>query len=465
MKGVHHTLRSAVSAAALLLMVATGAQAETTFPKPTPDFRGAVSFSAGSPAVPLLAGSEVTATGQNFAPGQQVTLMRGATVLATGTADQEGKLSVSFTLPEDAATGQHPIIVLGDNPSATVLQTLKISPTIPLSGAEKFDVVSAKATRGLYQAAYSPASKAVFVAAAVGRPPVKDSELLKFDPETLEIIARVTPAEAPARPDGTPGGVFAVYGVAVDDANGHVWTTNTRQDTIAVYNQSDLSLVKQFEPGAAPHARDIVIDDKDSRAYISVANSNEVRVFDTKTLEPLETVKIASGVRGKSFTSMSLAYDAEAGKLYTVSLSTPEAAVIDAASGKVERIIPLPGTASASGVAVVPEVNRLYVVSQGSDNLVVVDLANDSIIADVPVGAGALNVEYEPVSKQLFVANRGSATIAVLDLDGNLVANLDAGNLPNHVSADGAGTIWAVNKSVGEDDPKGDLLWRIRAAN
>ena len=38
----------------------------------------------------------------------------------------------------------------------------------------------------------------LFVTAAVGRPPVTQSELLKLDPETLEITARVTPAQ-----DGT----------------------------------------------------------------------------------------------------------------------------------------------------------------------------------------------------------------------------------------------------------------------
>lgn len=461
---VERSLRSAVSAVAMVLSLAVAAQAQSTFPQPSVDFRGAVSFSAGSNAVPVLAGTEVKAMGRDFVPGQQVTLMRGQAVLASGTADAEGKLALSFNVPVDAATGQHPIIVVADNPSATVLKDLKVSPTIALFGADKFDIVSAPATRGLYQAAYSPSSKAVFVAAAVGRPPIKQSELLKMDPETLEVIARVTPAAAPARADGSDGGVFAVYGLALDDANGTIWVTNTRQDTIAVYSQADLSLIKQFAPGDVSHSRDIVIDSKLGRAFVSAARSNVIEVFDLKTLEKLDAIEIASSQRGATFATMSLDYDAEAGKLYTVSLTTPEAAVIDAVSGKTERIIALPGALAASGVAVALEAGRLYVVSQDSDDLLVIDLATDTVIADVPVGAGPLNVEYEPVSKQLFVSNRGSATIAVLDLDGNIVANLEAGNLPNYASADGTGTIWAVNKSTGENDATGDQLWRIRPA-
>ena len=41
------------------------------------------------------------------------------------------------------------------------------------------------------------------------------------------------------------------------------------------------------------------------------------------------------------------------------------------------------------------------------------------------------------------------------------VANLDGGTFPNHVHEDGKGHVFAVNKSRGEDDPKGDRITRI----
>src|SRR5690606_26199198 len=123
-----------------------------------------------------------------------------------------------------------------------------------ISGTEKFETMDAKLVPGLYQTAYSAKNDVLFVTSAVGRPPVKESALLKVNPETLEIIAQVTPGGAPGRGD-REGGVYAVYGVAVDDENGNVWVTNTRQNTVAAYKQDDLSLVKQFEPGAVTHAR------------------------------------------------------------------------------------------------------------------------------------------------------------------------------------------------------------------
>src|SRR5690606_20371104 len=169
-----------------------------------------------------------------------------------------------------------------------------------------------------------------------------ESALVKVNPETLETLASVTPGAAPARPDGSDGGVFAVYGIDVDDANGNVWVTNTRQNTVAVYKQDDLSLVHQFEPGAVAHARDVVVDEANGRVYTSATGTPVIEVFDSASLEKLEPITIPSQQRRAEFSVMSLALDEAGGKLVTVSMSTPEAAVVDLASGEV-KVLPVPG--------------------------------------------------------------------------------------------------------------------------
>ena len=50
-----------------------------------------------------------------------------------------------------------------------------------------------------YQTAYSAKRNAVFVTSAVGRPPVRQSELLRLNGDTLAVQARITPAAAPGR--------------------------------------------------------------------------------------------------------------------------------------------------------------------------------------------------------------------------------------------------------------------------
>ncbi len=391
--------------------------------------------------------------------------MRGPHVLnaeAPLVVDAEGKFGFDLAVDAEAAIGQQPILVIAEKPAAAQVVTLKISPEVPLSGADKFDIANGPVARGLYQVAYSKARKALFVTSAVGRPPVKQSALTKLDADTLKVLAQATPGAAPARREGEDGGLFAVYGIGVDDANGTVWVTNSRQNTIAVYRQDDLSLVKQFAPGEVNHARDVVIDEVNGRAYASATRTGNIEVFDTKTLEKLDPIILESTQRGEEFSAMALDLDPAGGKLLNVSMSTNEAAVVDLNSGKA-KLIPLPGAKSASGVAYDPKEELIFVASQGSDNLLIVKEASGEVLFGVPVGAQPLNVAFEPVSRLAFVATRGAGTITVVNTSGEIVANLDAGNLPNQLRADGAGNVWAVNKARGENDPTGDNIWRIRA--
>ncbi|MET4615468.1 DNA-binding beta-propeller fold protein YncE [Stenotrophomonas sp. 2619] len=448
------SLRLTTLAAGLLLAVVGNAQ--PVFDQPASVFKGEV-VSRGENVVP---GSSAEVIGRGFVPGQQVSLLRGDTVLNGQplTVDAEGNFKTQLQIPADAVPGTHPVVVRASQPAAAAVLKLRVSPQLPLSGQEQFTTQSNKLVQGLYQSAYSPASNAVFVTSAVGRPPVTQSQLLKVDPKTLKVIKAITPAQVP---DAKGGSVFAVYGVGVDDANGNVWVTNTRQDSIAVYRQSDLSLVHQFPVGTVPHARDVVVDAKRGKVFASATGEDHLSVFDAKTFKALEPITLASGVDDEKFVPMSLVLDEASGKLFTVSIGTPEAAVIDVASGKVDKVIDLGNSISASGVAYDAQQNRLYVASQGTDNLLIVDVASGKVLHDVAVGAGALNVAFDPKAGLAYVTNRGAGTVTVVDRNGKVVGNLDGGTFPNHVRADGKGNVFAVNKSRGTDDPKGDRITRI----
>ncbi|WP_066093620.1 YncE family protein [Xanthomonas massiliensis] len=427
----------------------------------------------------VLAGATVEVAGSGFKPGQKITLSAGGAALNAQpyVADGEGKFAGTLVVPADAGLGAYPVTVAADGTAEGLspLQ-LKISKQVPLSGQGGFEVVSRKLVQGLYQSAYSAKGNAVFVTSAVGRPPVSQSALLKVDPRSLDILAQVAPQPAPVQPregDGEDGpaaggrqgarepGVYAVYGVAVDDAHGNVWVTNTRQNTVAVYRQSDLKLVKQFPVGAVPHSRDVVVDAARGRAYVSAVGEDYIAVFDTRKLAPLANIPVASATAGGTFAPVSLSLDAATGKVYAVSLRSAEAAVIDGPTGKVDKVIPLQGTQGAIGVAYDSAAHHLLAVSQSSDNLLIVDVASGRVLHDVYVGAGALGVAYDPVHRLAYVASRAAGTVTVVDAQGRIVANLDGGTYPNHVAADGKGDVFLINKSRGEDDPQGDRITRI----
>lgn len=456
-------LHSSVARAAIItgtmLFAMTTAWAQAAFDQPEKDYKGSVRLGSATRGQPLLAGGEVSVQGQNFKPGQKVQLLKGNVAVSEGgfTADQEGKFQGKFKLPENAAVGTYPLIVTTDAPYFAEITKLKISPKVPLSGEDKFTMTSEKLSPGLYQIGLSEKSNAVFVTSSSGRPPVKNSEILKLDPETLKVVAKATPAEAQG------GGVYAVYGIGVDDANGTIWVTNTRQNTVAVYKQSDLSLVKQFEPGLAEHARDVKVDEKNGKAYVSQVGEPEVAVFSTKTLEKLPSIEIDSKVRGEKFSPASVDFDPASGKVFVVSLSTNEVAVIDSAAGKVDKVLPVKGGLSTIGIAYDAADDRIFVAGQGSDNLLILDGKTGEILHDVAVGAGALNVTFEPVKKQAYVSSRDAGTVTVVDPNGKIVANLPVAPFANHVVSDGKGGVYAVNKSMNPDDPNGDRVTLITA--
>ncbi len=448
--------RLRLAALSIALCAAVGTAGAQGFGQPAIDFKGSVR--AASPVI--KAGDSVEMTGQGFTPGQAVTLLRGDTVLNARpwTADAEGRIRGEVQVPTDAVVGRHPVVVRVANPDAAAVIELKVSKDVPLSGAERYDVATNSLVQGLYQVAHSARNNALFVTAAVGRPPVTRSELLKLDPDTLEITARVTPGQVEGHADGR---VYAVYGVAVDDANGNVWVTNTRDDTVAVYRQSDLSLVKQFEPGVLPHGRDVVVDTKDNRVWASGFGGGKFVAFDATTLDVVQDLTVPSGVRGEEFGPMALTVDPVAGKLYSVGLSTGEVVVLDGATGAVDTMFRFPTLNGGIGVAIDPEGRRLYVVAQGSDNLVIANADTGDVLHDVYVGAGAVYVAFDPHTRLAYVSSRGAGTITAVDADGNIVANLDGGTFPNHVLPTGDGTVYAINKSRGADDENGDQIRRI----
>lgn len=462
--------------AALSCMLAVGslttapAVAQTAFSAAERLEGGSVGFASAERGRPILAGGAVVASGRDFHPGQAVTLLYGQTRLGSAVADAEGAFQTNLTLPADAQSGNHPIVVVAETPYNATIANLKVSPNLPLSGRSGYEVTDVSPTRGLYQTAFSARRNAIFAAAAVGRPPVRQSELLRLNADTLEVEARVTPAAAPPRqlPANAPAdastdaGVYAVYGVGVDDRNDTVWVTNSRQNTVAVYRQSDLSLIKQFEPGTVNHARDVVIDAEDGKAYASATFQPEVAVFDTADLTVAKRIQIASTVRGETFSAASLSYDREANRLYVASNSTNEIAVIDTRTDTVLNVFPVPGARSVIGVSHDPVTDRIFAAAQGTDNLVILNGADGSVLSDTPVGAGALNVVFEPVNRLAYVSNFGAGTVTVVDPDGRIVANLPAPPVANHVSTDGRGNVYVAVKSSWATEGN-DTIQRIRS--
>ncbi|MFD8592341.1 beta-propeller fold lactonase family protein [Streptomyces sp. NPDC059637] len=301
-----------------------------------------------------------------------------------------------------------------------------------------FAVTSAEVTRGLYQSAYSARNDVLWATASVGRPPVTRSRLLKLDPDTLEVEASFTPPVL----DPATGAVEAVYGVAVDDEHDTVWTTNTRNDSVAVYSQRTGRHLATLEDVA--HAREVVVDERRDLAWASSYEDGSVVAFDTRTLKEVDRITLeGSGPMG-------LDLDARTGTVYAADLKGDRVLAFSRGSDEV-RAIPVAGE-GAIGIDLTRNGRTAYVAEQTSGTVSVVDLRTGGVTRSVATGAGALSVSDDGRTGLLYVANRDSGTTTVVDpRKGTVLADLATGARSNHVTV-ARGAAYVLDKSASGAD-------------
>ncbi|HCL7892174.1 hypothetical protein Q1L34_13105 [Raoultella ornithinolytica] len=425
---------SVLLASAIAMSTAIAAYADSQWTAATTTFPG--SIRAGSREIPVKPGDKTVIAIKSLQAGTTVTILNGAEVLTPKplTADEKGNLTIPLTVPADAATGLHPLTVITQNPASVSQVMLKLSQIVPPKNTEAFRLQTTSVGERAYQVAVSADGK-LFVTSARG--PKDGSRLLRLNARTLAVEAEAT------LPEDKKGEQIGVFGVGVDNAHNQVWTTNTLAETVTVYDAKTLAVAKVFPEGSVAHPRDVVIDEANNRAYVSAALTGFVEVYDTKTLEHIGQLEFVVE-RGKNlFNSTDLTLDSAGGKLYGVSRDTPWVGWIDLKTGK-STTVKVPQAQGATDIARDPQTGRLYVASQETNNVVVLD-ADGKVLADTYIGAGGVSVVWDPVTSQVFAAARAGGTVAVLNKDGKLVANIPVDDTPNNLTAGPDGAVYLVS--------------------
>ncbi|GAA5030732.1 hypothetical protein ACFQRL_11100 [Microbacterium fluvii] len=428
----------------------TGTKTRTVTVLPTASYSSLTQASTGTLTLSNLpSGSSVAGVSFDGAPG--------ITFSGLPATETDGVATASYSIPADTTLGTYPVTVTLANPAATfTLAGQKISPDATIFGDDAFTLTSngTGIFQGLYQSAYSAEQDALYAAAASGTGTAEDGYLYKLDPDTLEVLASVHPKEVT---DSNSVAGQAPYGVGVDDVNGTVWVSNTRTNSLAVYDADDLTLLKQFPSGTISHSRDLAYDPISDRVFVSSASEGTtgngyISVFDGETFEKIQD--IPTGARTE-FSPVSV--EIVDGVLYSPSLSSNKVAKIDTTTLEVTFLeisgINVGGR-GASGIDYDADSDRLYIASQNGDELVIADATTGETLKEVPTGTGALNVEIDDVNDLVYVTNLSGGTVTVLDLDGTKVANLPIVRA-NHVTTDGAGTAYVVDKNTG------NKVWKV----
>lgn len=319
------------------------------------------------------------------------------------------------------------------------------------------------AAGGIYELVYNPTTDSVLVAAAGQRGQENAGRVVELNAETLQPIKEYDVSEAP------------FYGLALNNTTQILYGSATRAGQVAALDLKSGEIVAII--GADAHTRQLAVDEASNTIYVSVVGSrnpnaenpvpSELWAIDGATQTLRDRFKIEGTLTG-------LALDTAAGRAYMTDMNSNEVVVVELATGYVITKWPTHGESSIN-VAFDPESERLFVASQGSGTLSVLDSRSGELLGKVETGAGAHGVIYNAISDQVYVTNRQASTTSVVDgTSYEVLVNLETGTLPQSVTMDTASNIVYANakarglpRNAPADAPpvideNGDTVVRIR---
>jgi DNA-binding beta-propeller fold protein YncE len=198
--------------------------------------------------------------------------------------------------------------------------------------------------------------------------------------------------------EDTPG----VHGIAIAAASKHGFTSNGKENTVSMFNTSDLSLIKKIEVGKGPDG--IYYDPGTGRVFTNNHGSHNITAIDATKGEVVGTVEVGGDGEGAGIGKDGLVYVALEDK--------NEVCAFDPKTLEVKRHIPLEGITAPTGLAVDAKNNRFFV---GGHNKVVqvIDGATGKMIASFPTGSGTDAAAWDGKDGLAFISN-GEGNISVI---------------------------------------------------
>ena len=287
------------------------------------------------------------------------------------------------------------------------------------------DKAMAKITQGLpgqFQVAYSKKTNKIWVAGTADRDE-HVSTIARIDANSLKIEAV---AELPIVKNDKGYSYEGAYGITVDDEEGTVWVTSTRDNSVAVYDQATMKQLwtnaglSKDDPNWIEHPREVRVDHESGKAFVTGRFFVSAIDLKTKQVEKIQLEGAPDG--GTRYISMNLFLDG--GKLYVPERTGGKLFVVDTKTFKVEKTIQTQGEDSTvevrpSDVAVDHSLNEIYVSSQGvkgvNSGISVYDLTTGEFKKFVKFGTQALALEHDEDRDLVYVTDFGTGKVAVFD--------------------------------------------------
>ena len=323
------------------------------------------------------------------------------------------------------------------------------------------DKAMAKITQGLpgqYQVAYSKKTNKIWVAGTADRNE-HVSTIARIDANSLKIEAV---AELPIIKEDSGYSYEGAYGITVDDEEGTVWVTSTRDNSVAVYDQATMKQLwtnaglSKDDPNWIEHPREVRVDHESGKAFVTGRFFVSAIDLKTKKVEKIQLEGAPDG--GTRYISMNILVDG--GKLYVPERTGGKIFVINTKTFKVEKTISVKGDKDGevrpSDVAIDHSQNEIYVSSQGvkgeNSGVSVYDATTYEFKKFIPFGTQALSLDNDEANDLVYVSDFGTGKVGVIDggAADKLIAEVAMnGGKANDLVVLPNGSVVAVDKQAG----------------
>ena len=323
------------------------------------------------------------------------------------------------------------------------------------------DKAMAKITQGLpgqFQVAYSKKTNKIWVAGTADRDE-HVSTIARIDANSLKIEAV---AELPIVKNDKGYSYEGAYGITVDDEEGTVWVTSTRDNSVAVYDQATMKQLwtnaglSKDDPNWIEHPREVRVDHESGKAFVTGRFFVSAIDLKTKQVEKIQLEGAPDG--GTRYISMNILVDG--GKLYVPERTGGKIFVIDTKTFKVEKTISVKGDKDGevrpSDVAIDHSQNEIYVSSQGvkgaNSGVSVYDATTYEFKKFIPFGTQALSLDNDEANDLVYVTDFGTGKVGVIDggAADKLIAEVAMnGGKANDLVVLPNGSVIAVDKQAG----------------
>lgn len=185
----------------------------------------------------------------------------------------------------------------------------------------------------------------------------------------------------------TPG----VHGIAIASEFKHGFTSNGRENKVSMFDPATLKLIKKIDVGKGPDG--IYYDPATKRVFTNNHGSHDITALDAKTGDVVGTVK-AEGDGEQAVIADGL--------IYVNSENTNEVVVFDPKSLEVKKRFPIGVAKTPTGLAYDSKTKRLFIGCRNEPKMVVMDATSGNVITSLPIGRGVDYAGFDPQAKLIF---------------------------------------------------------------